>query len=133
MTTEAYPYGASQSRIESALYDGWEGWEDARFTVFQWGATGERLTRETFARYRAQGGSVISHVRTEEMTLAAVASPLTMVASDGGAQVSHPRSTGSFSKVLGKYVREDGVPDPDGGAPQDDHRAGAPSWRATCP
>ena len=109
VTTEAYPYGASQSRIESALYDDWEEWEDERFTVFQWGATGERLTRESFARYREQGGSVISHVRTEEMTLTAVSSPLTMVASDGGAQVSHPRSTGSFSKVLGKYVREDGV------------------------
>ena len=109
VTTEAYPYGASQSRIESALYDDWEEWEDERFGVFQWGATGERLTRESFARYREQGGSVISHVRTEEMTLTAVSSPLTMVASDGGAQVSHPRSTGSFSKVLGKYVREDGV------------------------
>ncbi|MYH49381.1 MAG: amidohydrolase family protein [Gammaproteobacteria bacterium] len=109
VTTEAYPYGASQSRIESALYDDWEGWDDARFGVFQWGATGERLTRESFGRYREQGGSVISHVRTEEMTLTAVANPLTMVASDGGAQVSHPRSTGSFSKVLGKYVREDGV------------------------
>ena len=109
VTTESYPYGASQSRIESALYDDWEDWEDERYTVFQWGATGERLTRESFGRYREQGGSVISHVRTEEMTLAAVSSPLTMVASDGGAQVSHPRSTGSFSKVLGKYVREDGV------------------------
>ncbi len=109
VTTEAYPYGASQSRIESALYDDWEEWEDERFGVFQWGATGERLTRESFARFRERGGSVISHVRTEAMTLTAVASPLTMVASDGGAQVSHPRSTGSFSKVLGKYVREDGV------------------------
>ena len=109
VTTEAYPYGAGQSQIESALYDDWEEWDDERFGVFQWGATGERLTRGTFAKYREEGGSVISHVRTEEMTLAAVSSPLTMVGSDGGRQVSHPRSTGSFSKVLGKYVREDGV------------------------
>ena len=109
VTTEAYPYGASQSRIESALYDDWQEWEEGRFTLFQWGATGERLTRESFGRYREEGGSVISHVRTEEMTLTAVGSPLTMVASDGGAQVSHPRSTGSFSRVLGRYVREDGV------------------------
>ena len=109
VTTEAYPYGASQSRIESALYDDWQEWDEGRFALFQWGATGERLTRESFGRYREEGGSVISHVRTEEMTLTAVASPLTMVASDGGAQVSHPRSTGSFSKVLGRYVREDGV------------------------
>ena len=109
VTTEAYPYGASQSRIESALYDDWQEWDEGRFALFQWGATGERLTRESFGRYREEGGSVISHVRTEEMTLTAVASPLTMVASDGGAQVSHPRSTGSFSKVLGRYVREEGV------------------------
>jgi len=51
----------------------------------------------------------LSRVRSEEMTRAAVATPLTMVANDGGEQVSPPRSTGSFSKVLGKYVREDGV------------------------
>ena len=111
VTTEAYPYAAGQTRIESALFDEWETWDDDRFKIHQWVETGERLTRETFAQYRAQGGSVIIHNRTEEMTRAAIESPLTMIASDGGIRngLGHPRSSGSYSKVLGKYVREEGV------------------------
>ena len=111
VTTEAYPYGAGHTRIESALFDDWETWDDDRFKIHQWVETGERLTRETFAQYRAQGGSVIIHDRTEEMTRAAIESPLTMIASDGGIRngSGHPRSSGSYSRVLGKYVREEGV------------------------
>jgi len=113
VTTEAYPYGAGSTRIESALYDNWESWDDERFQRIQWVATGERLTRETFGRYRAQGGALISHTRTEEMTRTAIASPLTMIASDGGLRElkGHPRSTGTYAKVLGRYVREEGVVD----------------------
>lgn len=111
VTTEAYPYGAGQSRIESALFDDWESWDDDRFDRYQWVTTGERLTRETFAKYRAQGGSVIIHSRTEAMTREAIGSPLTMIASDGGIRNGrgHPRGSGTFSRVLGKYVREEGV------------------------
>lgn len=111
VTTEAYPYEASQTYIESALFDDWASWEDERFATFQWIETGERLTRESFARYRAQGGVVIRHARTEEMTRTAIAHPLTMIASDGFVEGGrgHPRTAGSFSKVLGKYAREEGV------------------------
>ncbi len=107
VTTEAYPYGAGQTGIQSALFDDWESWENDRFERYQWVRTGERLTRETFGRYRDEGGSVIIHSRTEEMTLAAVTSPITMVASDGG--TGHPRGAGTFAKILGRYVRELGV------------------------
>lgn len=106
VTTEAYPYGASQTSIESALYDDWQTWTDDRFERFQWVRTGERLTRESFARYRAQGGSVIIHGRTDEMTRTAVVSPITMVASDGG--IGHPRGAGTFARILGRYVRDQG-------------------------
>ena len=111
VTTEAYPYEAGATRIESALFDDWESWPDDRFGIHQWVATGERLTRETFERYREQGGPVIIHSRTEEMTLAAFDSPLTMVASDGRIRngQGHPRSAGTYGKVLGRYVRELGV------------------------
>ena len=111
VTTEAYPYEAGMTLIESALFDDWESWDGDRFSIFQWVETGERLTRETFAQYRAQGGLVIYHSRTEEMTRAAIESPLTMIASDGFIEHGrgHPRSTGTYSKVLGKYVREEGV------------------------
>lgn len=107
VTTEAYPYGASQTGIQSALFDDWESWDDERFERHQWVRTGERLNRETFSNYREEGGSVIIHGRTEEMTLAAVTSPLTIVASDGG--TGHPRGAGTFARILGRYVREQGA------------------------
>jgi dihydroorotase len=110
VTTEAYPYTAGATRIESALYDGWESWPEARFQTLQWAATGERLTKETFRKYRAQGGSVISHSNTEEALAIALASPLAMIASDGGRNEhdvpTHPRASGTFSRILGRYVRE---------------------------
>jgi dihydroorotase len=107
VTTESYPYGASQTGIQSALFDDWESWGEERFERHQWVRTGERLNRETFGKYREEGGSVIIHGRTEEMTLAAVTSPLTIVASDGG--IGHPRGAGTFARILGRYVREQGA------------------------
>ncbi|MDX1406076.1 MAG: amidohydrolase family protein [Woeseiaceae bacterium] len=111
ITTEAYPYEAGMTSIQSALFDGWESWDDDEFRTLQWPETGEMLTRPSFTRYREQGGFVIMHSRTEEMTRTAIASPLTMIASDGliSDGRGHPRTSGTFSKVLGKFVREDGV------------------------
>ena len=112
VTTETYPYGAGMTRIESALFDDWRDWADSTFRQHQWMATGERLTRETFAEAREQGGFVIIHSRSEEQTRTAVTSPLTMIASDGALTDdghAHPRTAGSYSKVLGQYVREEGA------------------------
>ena len=74
----------------------------------QWVATGERLTAESFARYRQQGGSVIGHSIPEEISRLAVASPLVMVASDGmiANGKGHPRGAGTYARVLGYYVRQ---------------------------
>jgi cytosine/adenosine deaminase-related metal-dependent hydrolase len=110
VTTEVYPYTAGATLIQSALYDNWESLPDERFSALQWAATGERLTRETFAKYRAMGGSVISHSNTEESLRIGIADPLPMLASDGGRDAddnpTHPRATGTFARVLGHYVRE---------------------------
>ncbi|CAN5758008.1 amidohydrolase family protein [soil metagenome] len=109
VTTEAYPYTATQTRLESAIYD--EGWQEKfgiTFKDLQWVATGERLTAETFARYRQEGGSVIGHAMPEEISRLAAANPRVMVASDGLIEnrQGHPRGAGSFARVLGVYVRE---------------------------
>lgn len=113
VTTEVYPYTAGASLIQSALYDSWESWPDARFAQMQWAATGERLTRESFAKYRAQGGSVISHSNTEDRLRVGIADPLPMFASDAGRDVednpTHPRATGTFARILGHYVRDEKV------------------------
>jgi N-acyl-D-aspartate/D-glutamate deacylase len=111
VTTEAYPYGAGMTEIASALFDGWRTWPESRFGQHQLVSTGERLTRKTFGQARAskEALAVIIHGRTEEQTRAAIVSPLTMIASDGFIENGrgHPRTSGSYSKVLGKYVREE--------------------------
>lgn len=109
VTTEAYPYTAGSTRIESASYDSWEEWSDDRFERLQWPATGERLTRESFARYRSEGGWLISHGRNEETNAWIVAQADVMVASDGIPFLygpAHPRGAGTFSRVLGHYARD---------------------------
>jgi dihydroorotase len=110
VTTECYPYTAAMTSLGSALFD--EGWQDKLgigYHDLQWVATGERLTPETFARYRNTPGSVILHLIPEDVVRLAVASPLTMIASDGllSGGKGHPRSSGSYARVLGRYVRQE--------------------------
>ena len=109
VTTEAYPYGAGMTEIQSALFDDWRTWPEERFALHQLVASGERLTRATFARARETGGTVIIHGRSEAQTRAAIASPLAMIASDGFIEQGrgHPRTSGTYAKVLGRYVREE--------------------------
>jgi N-acyl-D-aspartate/D-glutamate deacylase len=117
VTTECYPYTAASTDLESALFD--EGWQDRMgisYHDLQWAATGERLTAETFARYRQQGGEVVIFVIPDDAARAAMASPIVMVASDGvqlpdsGPKI-HPRGQGTFSRALGYYVREEKILD----------------------
>jgi dihydroorotase len=115
VSTEAYPYTAAMTEIEAAMFDDFASWPDARFRRYEWPATGERLTRESFARYRQQGGNVVIHpadsAAGEAWVRATLADTLTMVASDGILQggVGHPRAVGTPARVLGRYVREAGV------------------------
>jgi dihydroorotase len=109
VTTEAYPYTATHTQLESAIYD--EGWQERygiTYKDLQWVETGERLTAESFARYRKIGGSVIGHSIPEEISQLAVANLDVIVASDGRLTEGkgHPRSAGTFARVLGHYVRE---------------------------
>jgi len=112
VTTECYPYIAGMTDIKSAIFD--EGWQevfDIDYKDLQWAATGERLTKETFDQYRKIGGMVAVFSMTEEIVTAAIKSPLTMIASDGILEKGkgHPRTAGTYSRVLGHYVREQGA------------------------
>jgi dihydroorotase len=110
VTTEAYPYTAGSTLIESALFDDWAG----DFGQLQWAETGERLTRETYQYYRRQGGPVIIHGRSEETNEWLVRQPDVIVASDGISFINgpaHPRGAGTYSRILGHYVREQGALD----------------------
>jgi N-acyl-D-aspartate/D-glutamate deacylase len=113
ITTEAYPYTAGMTDLASAIFD--EGWQmrqgGVTYSDLQWAATGERLTPESFARYRKQGGMVAVHSIPEDIVRLALTNPLVMVASDGIMEEGkgHPRAAGTYARVLGRYVREQHV------------------------
>ena len=112
VTTECYPYIAGMTDIKSAIFD--EGWQEVfgiDYKDLQWAATGERLTKDTFDKYRQTGGMVAVFSMTEEIVTAAIKSPVTMIASDGILEngKGHPRTAGTYSRVLGNYVREQHV------------------------
>ncbi|HZE93391.1 MAG TPA: amidohydrolase family protein [Gemmatimonadales bacterium] len=113
VTTEAYPYDAGMTEIQSAtIQDVYKNASDERLAELEWAGTGERLNRESFERYTRIGGPVVVHTNTEEMVVVAIESPLTIIASDAYWQkgTGHPRTTGTFARVLGRYVRERGAP-----------------------
>lgn len=109
VTTEVYPYTAASTALQSALFD--EGWQETlgiSYSDLQWESTGERLTKETFEKYREEGGTVIIHMMKPEWIDTGVSHPCTSIGSDGMpyAPMAHPRTAGTFSRVLGMYVRE---------------------------
>ena len=109
VTTEAYPSDAGMTEIQSAtIQDVYKNASDERLAELEWPRTGERLNRESFARYALIGGPVVVHTNTEPMVVAAITSPLTIIASDAYWQdgTGHPRTTGTFARVLGRYVRD---------------------------
>jgi dihydroorotase/N-acyl-D-amino-acid deacylase len=60
------------------------------------------------------GCSAVYHAMSEQDVVRIMQHPKTMIASDGGIHMPaedrpHPRNYGSFSRVLGRYVRERGV------------------------
>jgi N-acyl-D-aspartate/D-glutamate deacylase len=109
VTTEAYPYAAGMTEIQSAtIQDTYKAAPDERLAELEWPRTGEQLNRESFDRYSRIGGPVVVHTNTEQMVAVAINSPLTIIASDAYWQsgTGHPRTTGTFAKVLGRYARE---------------------------
>lgn len=110
LTTEIYPYIAASSRIEGAMFnDGWQKRLQIDYPDLVWAATGERLTRESFDRYRPQGGRLIIFSMKEDNIQRAIAHAAVIVASDSVALSNgrgHPRGAGTFARVLGLYSRE---------------------------
>jgi dihydroorotase len=111
VTTELYPYTAASTYLQSALFEpGWQARFAIGFNDVQWSATGERLTAETFAKYRARGGFVVIHMIPEDALRAALTHPQVMIGSDGVPLTNgggHPRGVGTYARVLGRYVREE--------------------------
>jgi N-acyl-D-aspartate/D-glutamate deacylase len=111
ITIEAYPYSAGASPITHPNYAGWESWPEETFARYRSPLTNERLTRETFGRYRAAGGLVLVELNTEENVNWVIAHSPAMIVSFGDLQdgAAHPRLAGAYARVLGHHVREEGL------------------------
>src|SRR2546421_398968 len=60
VTTEAYPYDAGMTEIQSAIIqDVYKNAPDERLAELEWARTGERMKRASFARFCRIGGSVL--------------------------------------------------------------------------
>jgi N-acyl-D-aspartate/D-glutamate deacylase len=109
VTTEAYPYEAGMTAINSALFN--PGWQD-KFGItyhdLMLPDTGERLTQERFEELHnaSQPHMVIMFTNRLELVDSVFLNPLVMVASDG--LEGHPRNAGTFCRILARYVRSQG-------------------------
>ena len=110
VTADVFPYSANVSLIKFLDADDWRTWPDEAFHDLEWLETGERLTRESYGRYREKDGFVIVHNdHIEPIVTQAVASPITMIFSAAYVHEEghgHPRTAGTHARVLGHYVRE---------------------------
>lgn len=112
VTTECYPYTAGITSIQAATFnEGWQELMEIDYGDLEWPQTGERLTADSFAKYRKTSGWVIMHILSEDVMRACVINPLTMIATDayirGGK--GHPRTAGTYSRMLGSFAREQGA------------------------
>jgi N-acyl-D-aspartate/D-glutamate deacylase len=107
VTTEAYPYIAGMTYINSALFDpGWLEKLDMKYSDLMLPSTGERLTQQRFEELHksAEPNTVIMFNNTEQADDGAIVHPLVMIASDG--ELGHPRCAGTYSRVLSRYVQD---------------------------
>lgn len=110
VTTEAYPYIAGMTYINSALFNpGWREKLGINYQDLVLPDTGEHLTKERFDELHASSAPqvVLVFANTQEMVDRIIPNPLVMIASDG--EKSHPRNAGTYSRVLRQYVRESGT------------------------
>lgn len=114
ITSCFYPYDYWATYIDSARFR--PGWQD-RFKItyedLQIGATDIRITEDTFDKYRSQHLLVAAHgSMPEDELIMLLKDPYTMIGSDTIIEPdhnNHPRGAGAYSRVFGKYVREEGV------------------------
>jgi hypothetical protein len=107
VTTEAYPYIAGMTVLNSALFNpGWREKLGIDYSNLVLPDSGEHLTKARFEELHKSTTpqSVLVFANTQDMVDAVIPNPLIMIASDGAA--GHPRNAGTYSRVLAQYVRD---------------------------
>lgn len=114
ITTCFYPYDYWATYLGSARFR--PGWQD-RFKItyedLQIGGTDIRISKDTFDKYRSQNPLVAAHGSMPESELIMLLKdPDIMIGSDTIIEPhynNHPRGAGTYSRLFGKYVREEKV------------------------
>jgi len=116
VTTEVPSFAMATGVIGSALFaDGWRERWLRDYDVLENLETGLRFTEETFLELRERNPDalVMKHITPESATRAAMMEPEVIIASDAipvqPGQPGNPRAAGTFSRALGRYVRELGL------------------------
>jgi len=107
VTTEAYPYIAGMTAINSAVFNpGWREKLGIDYSNLVVPNTGEHLTKERFEELHNSSNPrwVLIFANTQEIVDAIIPNPLIMIASDGAE--GHPRNAGTYARVLAQYFRE---------------------------
>ena len=109
VTTEVYPYQAGMAVYNSPmLQDDWKERMGISYGDIESVKTHQRLTEESFNRGRAETPDepIVVFMIPQSTVDFAVAHDSVMIASDAVDVGRHPRTAGTFSRVLGLYVRE---------------------------
>jgi N-acyl-D-aspartate/D-glutamate deacylase len=107
VTTEAYPYIAGMTAINSAIFNpGWREKLGIDYNNLVLPGTGEHLTKERFDELHNSNAKqwILIFANTQQIVDELIPNPLIMIASDGAE--GHPRNAGTYSRVLAQYVRE---------------------------
>ena len=115
ITTETLSYSAGGTSISADVFRrrDWKAIFDIDYGDVQWVETGEWLTKETWDKYAKEQptGMVNHHYVKEDWVETALQWPGMMVSTDALPAINtsiptNPNIAGTFSRVLGHYVRE---------------------------
>jgi len=110
ITADAYPYTYWATYLDSERFaPGWQQRFRISYHDLQIAGSTERLTAESFARYRREHRIAAAYAIPEDDVLQALRTPWMMIASDGildAGHNNHPRASGTFTRTLAVYVRE---------------------------
>ncbi len=115
VTIDLYPYDSWASRLNMQRFrDGWQERYGITYQDLQIAGTSIILNKNTFNTYKAQGSLAIAYAMNENEMLDALSQDYAMVGSDGNIEHeteanNHFRGAGTFSRILGKYVRDENV------------------------
>ena len=110
ITADSYSYDYWATYLDSERFaPGWQQRFRISFGDLQIAGSTERLTAESFARYRRQHRIAAAYAIPEDDVEKALQCPWMMVASDGildAGHNNHPRASGTFTRTLAAYVRK---------------------------